>query len=69
MRRMSLIYLRLELKRAWRRLPHLLAGAIMLLFLAGMVALLASRMLYGDQAGEEWLWECRFRETIDWQNR
>ncbi|MCI8518177.1 MAG: ABC transporter permease [Hungatella sp.] len=50
MRRMSLIYLRLELKRAWRRLPHLLAGAIMLLFLAGMVALLASRMLYGDQA-------------------
>lgn len=46
---MHLVYLKLELKRAWRRLPHLYAGAIMLLFIAGVIALLSSRMLYGDQ--------------------
>lgn len=46
---MHLVYLKLELKRAWRRLPHLYAGAIMLLFMAGVIALLSSRMLYGDQ--------------------
>lgn len=46
---MHLVYLKLELKRAWKRLPHLYAGAIMLLFMAGVIALLSSRMLYGDQ--------------------
>ena len=46
---MHLVYLKLELKRACRRLPHLYAGAIMLLLLAGVIALLAGRMLYGDQ--------------------
>lgn len=47
---MILVYLKLELKRAWKHLPHLFAGAIMLLFLAGVVALVASRTLYGGQA-------------------
>ena len=46
---MHLVYLKLELKRAYKRLPHLYAGAIMLLLLAGVIALLAGRMLYGGQ--------------------
>ena len=45
---MHLVYLKLELKRAWKRLPYLYAGAIMLLMMAGMIALLSSRMLYSD---------------------
>ena len=45
-----LIYLRLELKRACKKLPHIFAGAIVLLFLAGTIALAASRMLYGEGA-------------------
>lgn len=44
-----LVYLRLELKRACKKLPHIFAGAIVLLLLAGTIALLASRMLYGEQ--------------------
>ena len=44
-----LIFLKLELKRACKRLPHLYAGAIMLFVMAGVIALLSSRMLYGDQ--------------------
>ena len=46
---MHLVYLKLELKRACKRLPHLYAGAIILLAMAGVIALLSSRMLYGDQ--------------------
>ena len=45
-----LVYLKLELKRACKKLPHIIAGAIVLLLLAVTVAFLASRMLYGDQA-------------------
>lgn len=47
-----LIYLRLELKRAYKKFPHILAGAIVLLILAAAIALLASRMLYGEKAAE-----------------
>lgn len=46
--RTSLVYLRLELKRAWKRLPHMYAGAIVLFVLLGTVALLSSKLLYGD---------------------
>jgi len=45
---MHLVYLKLELKRAYKRLPHLYAGAIMLLIMATVVALLSSRLLYGE---------------------
>lgn len=45
-----LVYLKLELKRACKKLPHIIAGAIVLILLAGTVAFLASKMLYGDQA-------------------
>ena len=44
-----LVYLKLELKRACKKLPHIIAGAIVLLLLAGTVAFLASKMLYGKQ--------------------
>lgn len=43
-----LVYLELELKRAWKRLPHIYAGAIALFFLMGAIALLSSQTLYGD---------------------
>ena len=43
---MHLVYLKLELKRAYKRLPHLYAGAILLLAMAAVIALLSSRMLY-----------------------
>lgn len=45
-----LVYLKLELKRACKKLPHIIAGAIVLILLAGTVAFLASKMLYGEQA-------------------
>lgn len=45
-----LVYLKLELKRACKKLPHIIAGAIVLLLLAGTIAFLASKMLYGEQA-------------------
>lgn len=45
-----LVYLKLELKRACKKLPHIYAGAIVLLLLVGTIALLAGRMLYGEQA-------------------
>lgn len=48
--RMCLVFLKLELKRAYQRFPQMLAGAIALLFLAGAIALLAGRALYGDAA-------------------
>lgn len=44
----NLVYLQLELKRAWKRLPHIYAGAIALFFMMGAIALLSSRTLYGD---------------------
>lgn len=47
---MYLVYWKLELKRAYQRFPQMLAGAIALLFLAGAIALLAGRALYGDAA-------------------
>ena len=47
---MCLVYWRLELKRAYQRFPQMFAGATALLFLAGAVALLAGRALYGDAA-------------------
>ncbi len=43
-----LVYLKLELKRACKKLPHIIAGAIVLLLLAGTIALLSARMLYGE---------------------
>lgn len=45
-----LFYIKLELKRAFRRLPQMAAGAVTLLILMGAAALLAGRLLYGDQA-------------------
>ena len=45
-----LCYIRLELKRALRRLPHILAGAAVLVILMGAAALLAGKLLYGGQA-------------------
>ena len=45
-----LFYMKLELKRACRRLPQMAAGAIALLFLMGAVALLAGKLLYGEAA-------------------
>ena len=45
---MRLVFWKLELKRAYRRFPQMFAGAIALLFLAGAIALLAGRALYGD---------------------
>lgn len=48
----SLVYLKLELKRACKRLPHIFAGAIVLMLLAATVAFLASRMLYGEKAAD-----------------
>lgn len=47
---MGLIYLKLEIKRAWKRFPQLCAGAITLLVMAGVIALVADRALYGEQA-------------------
>lgn len=45
-----LVYLKLELKRACKKLPHIYAGAIVLLLLVGTIALLAGKVLYGEQA-------------------
>ncbi len=44
------IFWKLEIKRALGRLPQLLAGVVVLLFLTGTTALFASRALYGEQA-------------------
>ncbi len=41
--------MRLELKRALKRLPYVYAGAVMLLLLTGTIAFLAARMLYGGE--------------------
>lgn len=41
-------YVRLELKRAVKRLPAMFAGAMVLLAIMGTIAFLASRVLYGE---------------------
>ena len=46
---MVLTYLRLELKRAWKRFPQVCGGTALLLVLAAVTALAASRVLYGSQ--------------------
>ncbi len=45
-----LTYFRLELKRACKRLPHMAAGAIVLMIMLGTIAFAASKMLYGEAA-------------------
>lgn len=45
-----LTYFRLELKRACKRLPHMAAGAIVLMVMLGTIAFTASKMLYGEAA-------------------
>lgn len=45
-----LCYAGLEVKRALKRLPHILTGAAVLMILMGAAALLAGRLLYGGQA-------------------
>lgn len=47
---MRLVFLKMEIKRALKRFPQMLAGAIVLLFLAGTIALFSSRALYDGQA-------------------
>lgn len=47
---MRLVFFKLEIKRALKRLPQMIAGAVVLLFLAGTTALFASRALYGETA-------------------
>ena len=47
-----LCYAGMELKRALKRLPHILAGAAVLVVLMGAAALLAGKLLYGGQAVE-----------------
>ncbi len=42
--------LKLELKRALKKLPYMIAGAIPLFLLAAVTAFLAARLLYGDEA-------------------
>lgn len=48
--RTFLVYLKLELKRTFKSIPYFIAGAIVLVLLAGTIAFSASRMLYGDKA-------------------
>lgn len=45
---MHLVYLKLELKRACKRLWQLYAGAITLFAMAAVIALLSNRLLYGE---------------------
>lgn len=44
----KLVYLKLELKRALKRLPHMAAGAIVLMAMLGTIAFAASKLLYGE---------------------
>lgn len=44
----KLVYLKLELKRAFKRLPHMAAGAIVLMAMLGTIAFAASKLLYGE---------------------
>ena len=43
-----LVYLRLELKRACKKLPHIIAGAIVLLLLAGTIAFVSQDAVWVD---------------------
>ena len=45
---MHLVYFKLELKRALKKLPNMLFGAIVLGFLLGTIAFLSSNALYGE---------------------
>lgn len=45
---MNLVYLKMELKRAKKRILSLYAGVALLLLLSAVIVLLASRVLYGD---------------------
>lgn len=45
-----LTYFWLEWKRAIKRLPHIAAGALVLMLLMSMIAFAASKLLYGDAA-------------------
>lgn len=47
---MHLVYFKLELKRALKKLPNMVFGAIVLLVLLGTIALFSSQALYGDRA-------------------
>ena len=44
----KLVYLKLELKRALKRLPHMAAGAIVLMAMLGTIAFAACMLLYGE---------------------
>ncbi len=44
------IYLRMELKRAWKSIPYFLAGATVLILLLGTVAFSAGKLVYQDAA-------------------
>lgn len=46
---MHLVYFKLELKRALKKLPNMVFGAIVLLVLLGTIALFSSQALYGDR--------------------
>lgn len=46
----ALVYLKMELKRACRKLPHVISGAIVLVCLLGTIAFLSGKMLYGNAA-------------------
>ncbi|MEG2452136.1 MAG: ABC transporter permease [Clostridium sp.] len=48
--RTFLIYLKLELKRMFKRIPYFLGGVVVLILLVGTVAFSASKMLYADRA-------------------
>lgn len=45
---MGIVYLKIELKRAWKRLGQLYVGEALLFLLAGVMVLLADKMLYGE---------------------
>ena len=47
---MKLVYLKMELKRAGKRILPLYAGVALLFLLSGAIVFLASRMLYGNKA-------------------
>ena len=46
----GLNFLRLELKRAWKRLPYMAAGAAVLMLMLGTAAFAAGKVLSGEKA-------------------
>ncbi len=42
--------LKIEFKRAWKRLPQMAAGAVVLMAMLGTIAFAASKVLYGESA-------------------